>query len=94
MLSLWRKINVFLNKYFQNNYKKQLTTNFNKWVVDEKVIYEKKKPINLKTKSQNQNTKVVKKQLQDVIKKVEKKVLEKVVEVRKEKKPEEVKIAK
>lgn len=94
MLSLWRKINVFLNKYFQNNYKKQLTTNLNKWVVDEKVIYEKKKTINLKTKSQNQNTKVVKKQLQDVIKKVEKKVLEKVVEVRKEKKPEEVKIAK
>lgn len=94
MLSLGRKINEFLNKYFQNNNKKELNTNFNKWVVDEKVKYAKKNPLNPKTKSQKQKAKVVEKQLQDVIKKVEKEVLEKVVEVRKEKKQEEVKIAK
>ena len=94
MLSLGRKINEFLNKYFQNNNKKELNTNFNKWVVDEKVKYAKKNPLNPKTKSQKQKAKFVEKQLQDVIKKVEKEVLEKVVEVRKEKKQEEVKIAK
>jgi DNA mismatch repair protein MutS2 len=94
MLSLGRKINEFLNKYFQNNNKKELNTNFNKWVVDEKIKYAKKNPLNPKTKSQKQKAKVVEKQLQDVIKKVEKEVLEKVVEVRKEKKQEEVKIAK
>jgi DNA mismatch repair protein MutS2 len=93
MLSLGRKINEFLNKYFQNNNKKELNTNFNKWVVDEKVKYAKKNPINLKTKSQKEKAKVVQKQLQEVIKKVEKEVLEKVIEVRKEKKKEEIKIA-
>ncbi len=94
MLSLGRKINEFLNKYFQNNNKKELNTNFNKWVVDEKVKYAKKNPLNPKTKSQKQKSNVVEKQMQEVIKQVEKEVLEKVVEVRKEKKKEEVKIAK
>ena len=93
MLSLGRKINEFLNKYFQNNNKKELNTNFNKWVVDEKVKYAKKNPINPKTKSQKQKAKVVEKQMQEVIKKVEKEVLQKVVEVRKEKKIADVKIA-
>ncbi len=93
MLSLGRKINEFLNKYFQNNNKKELNTNFNKWVADEKVKYAKKNPLKLKTKSQKQKAKVVEKQMQEVIKKVEKEVLQKVVEVRKEKKIEEVKIA-
>lgn len=92
MLSIGRKINELLNKYFQTNNKKQLNTNFNKWVADEKVKYAKKNP--LKTKSQKQKAKVVEKQIQEVIKKVEKEVLEKVVEVRKEKKIEEAKIAK
>jgi DNA mismatch repair protein MutS2 len=94
MLSLGRKINEFLNKYFQNNNKKELNTNFNKWVIDEKVKYAKKNPLNPKTKSQQQKAKIVEKQMQEVIKKVEKEVLQKVVEVRKEKKIEEVKIAK
>ena len=93
MLSLGRKMNEFLNKYFQNNNKKELNTNFNKWVVDEKVKYAKKNPLNLKTKSQKNSAKVVEKQMQDVIKKVEKEVLEKVVAVRKEKKIADVKIA-
>ena len=94
MLSLGRKINELLNKYFQTNNKKQLNTSFNKWVADEKVKYAKKNPLKPKTKSQKQKAKVVEKQIQEVIKKVEKEVLEKVVEVRKEKKIEEAKIAK
>lgn len=94
MLSIGRKINELLNKYFQTNNKKQLNTSFNKWVADEKVKYAKKNPLKPKTKSQKQKAKVVEKQIQEVIKKVEKEVLEKVVEVRKEKKIEEAKIAK
>ena len=93
MLSLGRKINEFLNKYFQNNNKKELNTNFNKWVVDEKVKYAKKNPLTPKTKSQKQQAKVVQRQMQEVIKTVEKEVLQKVVKVRKEKKIEAVKIA-
>ena len=94
MLSLGRKTNELLNKYFQTNNKKELNLNFNKWVADEKVKHIKKNPIKPKTKAQKQKAKVVKKQLQEVIKKVEKEVLEKVVEVRKEKKIEAAKIAK
>jgi len=93
MLSLGRKINELLNKYFQTNNKKELNTNFNKWVADEKVKHAKKTPVKPKTKSQKQKAKIVEKQMQQVIKKVEKEVLEKVVEVRKEKKKEAVKKA-
>lgn len=94
MLSLGRKTNELLNKYFQTNNKKELNQKFNKWVADEKVKHAKKNPIKPKTKSQKQKAKTVEKQLQQVIKKVEKEVLEKVVEVRKEKKIEEAKVAK
>ena len=94
MLSLGRKTNELLNKYFQTNNKKELNSNFNKWVADEKVKHIKKNPEKPKTKAQKQKAKVVEKKLQEVIKKVEKEVLEKVVEVRKEKKVEAAKIAK
>jgi DNA mismatch repair protein MutS2 len=94
MLSLGRKTNELLNKYFQTNNKKELTANFNKWVADEKVKRAKKNPLTIKTKPQKQQAKIVEKQLQEVIKKVEKEVLEKVVEVRKEKKIEAAKVAK
>ena len=94
MLSLGRKINELLNKYFQTNNKKELTTNFNKWVADEKVKHTKKNPTKPKTKSQKQKAKIVAKQMEETIKKVEKEVLDKVVTVRKEKKKEEAKIAK
>lgn len=94
MLSLGRKTNELLNKYFQTNNKKELNANFNKWVTDEKVKRAKKNPIAPKTKFQKQKAKIVAKQMQETIKKVEKEVLEKVVEVRKEKKIEEAKIAK
>ncbi|MEE9409264.1 MAG: DNA mismatch repair protein MutS [Polaribacter sp.] len=94
MLSLGRKTNELLNKYFQTNNKKELNANFNKWVVDEKVRFAKKNPLKLKTKTQKQKAKVVEKQIQDTIKKVEKEVLEKVIEVRKEKKIVAAKVAK
>ena len=93
MLSLGRKTNEFLNKYFQTNNKKELTTNFYKWVSDEKVKHLKKTPEIPATKSQKQQAKIVEKQLQQVIQKVEKEVLDKVVEVRQEKKVEAAKIA-
>ncbi len=92
MLSLGRKINEFLNKYFQTNNKKELNANFNKWVAAEKTKHFKKNPVKPKTKSEKQKAKQVEKQVQEVIKKVEKEVLEKVVKVRKEKKiAEEIK---
>ncbi len=94
MLSLGRKTNELLNKYFQTNNKKELNINFNKWAADEKVKHLKKNPVKPKTKAQKQKAKVVAKKAQEVIQKVEKEVLEKVVEVRKEKKIEEAKIAK
>jgi DNA mismatch repair protein MutS2 len=94
MLSLGRKTNELLNKYFQTNNKKELNTNFNKWVADLKVKQVMKKPLAPKTKAQKQKAKVAEKQQQEIIKKVEKEVLQKVVEVRKEKKIEEAKIAK
>ena len=94
MLSLGRKTNELLNKYFQTNNKKELNTNFNKWVADLKVKQVMKKPLERKTKAQKQKAQVEEKKQQDIIKKVEKEVLQKVVEVRKEKKIEEAKIAK
>jgi DNA mismatch repair protein MutS2 len=94
MLSLGRKTNELLNKYFQTDNKKELTTNFNKWVADEKVKRAKKGPLKPTTKSQKQKAKIVEKQMQEVVKKVEKEVLQKVVEVRKVKKVEAAKIAK
>lgn len=94
MLSLGRKTNELLNKYFQTNNKKELNDDFNKWFTDEKVKHVKKNPIIPTTKAQKAKAKVVEKKLQEVIKKVEKEVLEKVVEVRAEKKVEAAKIAK
>lgn len=94
MLSLGRKTNELLNKYFQTKNKKELNANFNKWVADEKVKHAKKNPVKPKTKAQKQKAKIVAKQIQETIQKVEKEVLQKVVEVRKEKKIEAAKVAK
>ncbi|KGL63159.1 endonuclease MutS2 [Polaribacter sp. Hel1_85] len=94
MLSLGRKTNELLNKYFQTNNKKELNVNFNKWFTEEKVKHLKKNPEKPKTKAQKQKAEVVEKKQQEIIKKVEKEVLQKVVEVRKEKKIEAAKIAK
>lgn len=94
MLSLGRKTNEFLNKYFQTNNKKELTTNFLKWVTTEKTKHLKKNPAKPKTKAQKQAVKKKEEQKKEIIQQVEKEVLKKVVEVRKEKKAEAQKIAK
>ena len=94
MLTLGRKTNELLNKYFQTNNKKELNKNFNKWVSEEKVKYAKKNPTKPKTKSQKKEAKIIEKQINEVIKKVEKEVLDEVIEVRKAKKEEAKKIAK
>ncbi len=85
MLSLGRKTNELLNKYFQTNNKKELTANFNKWVADEKVKRAKKNPVKPTTKAQKQAVKKKEVLQKQVIQQVEKEVLQKVVEVRKEK---------
>ena len=85
MLSLGRKTNELLNKYFQTNNKKELTINFNKWVADEKVKRAKKNPVKPTTKAQKQAVKKKEVLQKQVIQQVEKEVLQKVVAVRKEK---------
>jgi DNA mismatch repair protein MutS2 len=91
MLTFGRKINEFLNKYFQNNNKKELNSSFIKWVESEKVKYAKKNP--LKSKQQKKQAKINEKRMNDEIKKVENEVLKKVKQVRKIKKKEAEKIA-
>ncbi len=94
MLSLGRKTNELLNKYFQTNNKKELNAAFNKWVADEKVKYAKKKPLKKKTKEENRKQKKQEKLQKEIIQKTEKEVLQKVVKVRKEQKIAAEKIAK
>ena len=94
MLSLGRKTNEFLNKYFQTNNKKELSTNFFKWVASEKTKYTKKNPPVKKSKTEKKQDQAVAHQQKESIKKIEKEVLKKVVVVRKEKQVEAEKIAK
>ena len=94
MLTLGRKINEFLNKYFQTNNKKELIANFLKWVAGEKTKYLKKNPPKPKTKAQKKEVKKQEVVRKEVIQRVEKEVLKQVVVVRKEKKEEAKKIAK
>ncbi|WP_417785825.1 endonuclease MutS2 [Tenacibaculum sp.] len=94
MLSLGRNINEMLNKYFQTNNKKELSTSFFKWAMAEKTKYIKKNPPKKKTKIEKKQDKVEAQKQQEAIKKVEKEVLQKVVKVREEKKKEAEKIAK
>ncbi|CAM1363376.1 Endonuclease MutS2 [Tenacibaculum litoreum] len=94
MLSLGRSINEMLNKYFQTNNKKELSTSFFKWAMAEKTKYIKKNPPKKKTKIEKKQDKVEAQKQQEAIKKVEKEVLQKVVKVREEKKKEAEKIAK
>ena len=88
MLTLGRKINEFLNKYFQTNNKKELTANFLKWTAGEKTKYLKRNPSKIKPKKTEVN-----KNEKKGIEQVEKEVLKKVAEVRKERKAEAKKIA-
>jgi len=65
MLQFGRKINELLNKFFQNNNKKQLQSSFLKWVTIEKVNYDKK--LNDKKSKDINNKKSTKKVLLDSI---------------------------
>jgi len=94
MLSLGRKINELLNKYFQTNNKKELTSNFTKWVASEKTKRLKKAPPKAKTKIAKKKENSVAQQQKEIIQKIEKEVLQKVVEVRKENNLKAAKIAK
>ncbi len=94
MLSLGRKTNELLNKYFQTNNKKELSSDFIKWVTVEKVKYTKKNPPKKKTKTEKRQEKISNQKQIAIVKQIEKEVLEKVIEVRKEKKKEAAKIAK
>jgi len=93
MLVLGRKTNDLLNKYFQTNNKKELITEFNKWVLQEKTKHTKRNPPKI---DQNKRAKKQEKELQkkseqikrEQLEKTEKEVLQKVVKVRKEKKKE------
>ncbi|TYP99403.1 DNA mismatch repair protein MutS2 [Tenacibaculum adriaticum] len=94
MLTLGRKINELLNKYFQTNNKKELTADFFKWVTAEKTKFIKKNPPIKKTKTEKKLDIVTAQKQKAAIKKVEQEVLQKVVKVREEKKIEAAKVAK
>ncbi|SNR15511.1 endonuclease MutS2 [Tenacibaculum jejuense] len=94
MLSLGRKLNELLNKYFQTNNKKELSANFFKWVASEKTKHTKKNPPKKQTKQQKAKDKASETKQKEAIKKVEQEVLKQVIEVRKEKKVEAQKEAK
>jgi DNA mismatch repair protein MutS2 len=85
MLQYGRKINELLHKYFQTNNKKQLTADFNNWLVVEKTKYLKKNPPKPKTKVEKKKLTVEKKQAEEKLKVVEKEVLVAVEKVREEK---------
>jgi DNA mismatch repair protein MutS2 len=85
MLQYGRKINDLLNKYFQTNNKKALTTDFNNWLVVEKTKFLKKNPPKPKTKVEKKKLTVEKKQAEEKLKVVEKEVLVAVEKVREEK---------
>lgn len=86
MLSLGRKTNELFNKYFQTNNKKELFTALNKWIVDEKIKYEKKKPAKRQTKSGEKKERKRAKLKQKVIQETEREVLKEMEEIRKEQK--------
>ncbi|MCF6167272.1 DNA mismatch repair protein MutS [Lutibacter sp.] len=93
MLSLGRKVNELIHRYFQTNNKKQLTTDFNKWVATEKTKHLKKNPPKPKTKLQKEQVKEKKQQVEKKLKTTEVEVLTEVIKVRKTKRIAAVKIA-
>ena len=94
MLSLGRKTNELLNKYFQTNNKKELSSEFLKWVLSEKIKHTKKNPPKKKTKTEKVKEKIAIQKKTAIVKQIEKEVLEKVVKVRVAKNKEAAKIAK
>ena len=93
MLAYGRKINELVNKYLQNNNKKELNVEFNKWVASEKTKHLKKNPPKPKTKAQKKQVNVEKKKVEQKLISTEKEVLVEVVKVRKQKKTEALKAA-
>ena len=93
MLSVGRKVNELLNKYFQTNNKKELNADFIKWVTAEKTKHIKRNPPVKKTKIEKKEDKAVQQKKVAAIKRVEQEVLQKVVKVREEKKIEAAQIA-
>jgi len=94
MLSYGRKTNELLHKYFQTNNKKQLTADFNNWVIVEKTKHLKRNPPVVKTKVQKKRAIVEKKKVEKKLKTVETEVLVEVIKVREIKKTEAKKEAK
>ena len=94
MLVYGRKTNELLHKYFQTNNKKQLTTDFNNWVIVEKTKYLKRNPPVVKTKVQKKRAIIEKKKVENKLKTVETEVLVEVIKVREIKKTEAKKEAK
>ncbi|CAL2083727.1 Endonuclease MutS2 [Tenacibaculum dicentrarchi] len=93
MLTLGRKTNELLNKYFQTNNKKELSADFFKWVALEKTKRIKKAPLKKLSKIERRQDKITNQKQKEAIKRVEKEVLQKVVKIREEKKEEAKKIA-
>jgi len=89
MLSVGRKVNELLNKYFQTNNKKEFRAELDKWVLIEKTKHEKINPKVKKTKTEKAQEKQQKVAQEKIIKQAEKEVLEKVDVVRAQKKKEE-----
>ncbi|MGV8946444.1 MAG: endonuclease MutS2 [Lutibacter sp.] len=94
MLAYGRKINELINKYFQTNNKKELTNEFNKWMIGEKTKFLKKNPIKPVTKIEKQKVKVEKQQEEEKLKTTEKEVLVEVIKVREIQQKEALKTAK
>ncbi len=94
MLSLGRKLNELLNRYFQTDNKKEFSASFFKWVATEETKYTKKNPPEKKSKQQKLKDTETENKQKRAIKKIEQEVLKKVIEVRKEKKKEVKKITK
>ncbi|WP_233884221.1 endonuclease MutS2 [Tenacibaculum piscium] len=93
MLSLGRKTNELLNKYFQTNNKKELSTEFFKWVAIENTKRIKKAPLKKLSKIEKKQDLITNQKQKEAIKKTEKEVLQKVIKIREQKKEEAKKIA-
>ncbi|MCD8450285.1 DNA mismatch repair protein MutS [Tenacibaculum dicentrarchi] len=93
MLTLGRKTNELLNKYFQTNNKKELSADFFKWVALEKTKRIKKAPLKKLSKIERRQDKITNQKQKEAIKKTEKEVLQKVIKIREQKKEEAKKIA-
>lgn len=90
MLQYGRSINEIANRYFQNDNKKQLLADFQKWIQSEKVKYTKKNPPKKLTKIEKKEQIIIQEEKEKALVVIEKEVL-KEVEVIKEVKIEEEK---